>query len=131
MDYTMTREDAEQGSLMFDLPYPPSINAYWRHRVFGRRPVVYVTDAGIAYREAVKSAVDMRAKLVGELALTVRLYPPDRRRRDIDNPIKALLDAMTHAGVWVDDSQVKRMTVEMMPSLGGRVLVSISEGNRG
>lgn len=35
--------------------------------------------------------------------------PPDRRRRDIDNGCKAVFDALTHAGVWKDDSQVKLM----------------------
>ena len=40
------------------------------------------------------------------------LYPPDARRRDIDNYNKALCDALTHAGVWEDDSQAKRMLVE-------------------
>ncbi|MCP6623570.1 RusA family crossover junction endodeoxyribonuclease, partial [Klebsiella pneumoniae] len=40
------------------------------------------------------------------------LYPPDQRRRDIDNYNKALFDALTLTGVWEDDSQVKRMLVE-------------------
>jgi crossover junction endodeoxyribonuclease RusA len=40
------------------------------------------------------------------------LYPPDARRRDIDNYNKALFDALTHAGIWEDDSQVQRMLVE-------------------
>jgi Holliday junction resolvase RusA-like endonuclease len=39
-------------------------------------------------------------------------FPPDARRRDIDNYNKALFDALTHAGIWEDDSQVQRMLVE-------------------
>ena len=31
---------------------------------------------------------------------------------DIDNLVKAIFDAMTEAGVWHDDSQVVRLTVE-------------------
>ena len=34
------------------------------------------------------------------------LYVPDERRRDLDGPVKALLDGLTDAGVWADDSQV-------------------------
>ena len=111
--------------MIFDLPYPPSINTYWRHRVFGRRPIVYVTDAGVAYRSEIKQLAGIVRPLDGDLVVVVNLYPPDRRRRDIDNPIKALLDAMTHAGIWRDDSQIKKLTVEMMPKLGGRAMVSV------
>lgn len=44
--------------------------------------------------------------------VTVLLYPPDRRNRDLDNYQKALFGSLTHAGVWVDDRQIKRFTVE-------------------
>lgn len=111
--------------MIFDLPYPPSINTYWRHRVFGRRPIVYVTDAGVAYRSEIKQLAGIVRPLDGDLVVVVNLYPPDRRRRDIDNPIKALLDAMTHAGIWNDDSQIKKLTVEMMPKAKGRAVVSV------
>ena len=43
---------------------------------------------------------------------TVLLYPPQKRNRDLDNYQKALFDSLTHAGVWVDDRQIKRFTVE-------------------
>lgn len=111
--------------MIFDLPYPPTINTYWKHRVLRRRPIVYVSDAGVAYRTEIKRLTGIVRPLDGDLVVVVNLYPPDRRRRDIDNPIKALLDAMTHAGIWHDDSQIKKLTVEMMPKLGGRTIVSV------
>ncbi|MGP1938918.1 RusA family crossover junction endodeoxyribonuclease, partial [Citrobacter freundii] len=47
--------------------------------------------------------------------------------RDIDNYNKALFDALTHAGVWEDDSQIKRMLVEWGPVVPkGRVEITIS-----
>jgi crossover junction endodeoxyribonuclease RusA len=33
----------------------------------------------------------------------ILLYPPDNRRRDIDNYTKGLFDALTHARVWEDE----------------------------
>ncbi|MCV5079210.1 RusA family crossover junction endodeoxyribonuclease, partial [Escherichia coli] len=42
-------------------------------------------------------------------SVEIVLFPPDNRIRDLDNYNKALFDALTHAGVWEDDSQVKRM----------------------
>jgi len=61
-------------------------------------------------------------------AVEITLFPPDERSRDIDNYNKALFDALTHAGVWEDDSQVKRMLVEWGPvTRKGRVEITISK----
>lgn len=38
-------------------------------------------------------------------------YPPDRRRRDLDNILKATLDALQYAGVFEDDSQVDALAI--------------------
>ncbi|MFK8827299.1 RusA family crossover junction endodeoxyribonuclease, partial [Citrobacter freundii] len=60
-------------------------------------------------------------------AVEIILYPPDARRRDIDNYNKALFDALTHAGVWEDDSQIKRMLVEWGPIVPkGKVEITIT-----
>ena len=67
------------------------------------------------------------APLDGDIAMTMELYPPDRRRRDVDNYSKAVLDALTHARLWRDDSQIKRQTVEVCePRAGGQVVLTIS-----
>jgi crossover junction endodeoxyribonuclease RusA len=36
---------------------------------------------------------------------------PDRYRRDLDNVCKAMLDALGHAGVYQDDSQIDRLEI--------------------
>jgi len=56
----------------------------------------------------------------------VEVYPPDNRRRDIDNVQKALLDAMQHGGAYADDSQIVRLTIEKCePVEGGKTIVRI------
>jgi crossover junction endodeoxyribonuclease RusA len=62
--------------------------------------------------------------LEGDLALTVHLYPPDRRRRDADNCLKCLQDSLVHAGALRDDSQIKVLHVEMLePVPDGRAYI--------
>jgi crossover junction endodeoxyribonuclease RusA len=56
----------------------------------------------------------------------VTIHPPDRRRRDIDNLQKALLDALAHGGAYYDDSQISRLTVERQHVVpGGKVVVRV------
>lgn len=44
-------------------------------------------------------------------AIMVEYNKANNRRMDLDNPMKQLLDALTFAKVWADDSQVKLMLV--------------------
>lgn len=114
------------------LPWPPSTNKTWRRS--GRH--MHLATSAKLYRVAVKSLVAgwhlQDLPLSGPLAVIVTLCPPDNRRRDEDNFAgKALFDALTHAGVWDDDSQIRRKTVEwgaVVP--GGYVVVEISPFTR-
>ncbi|XZE55784.1 RusA family crossover junction endodeoxyribonuclease [Planctomycetaceae bacterium SH139] len=92
------------------LPFPPSVNTYWRH--VGNR--VLVSKKGRQYQATVSSTLHRKKlkTLEGDLIVDVRLIPPDRRRRDVDNSMKALLDAMQFGGVYLDDSQIVRLTIE-------------------
>lgn len=65
-----------------------------------------------AYQEQVRLAA-LQARRAQQVAfgldlveVWISLWVPDRRRRDIDGPIKALLDGLTGAEVWADDQQV-------------------------
>jgi len=49
--------------------------------------------------------------LEGPLDVHITAYPPDRRKRDLDNIPKSILDALTHANVWGDDSQVDDLRI--------------------
>ena len=110
--------------LEFELPYPPSVNRYYRN-VRGR---TLISREGRTYRLRVVSLLAGRVgrPLDGPLEIEVDLFPPDRRRRDIDNTQKGLLDALAHAGVYHDDSQIEKATIEKRAVFaGGRVLVRI------
>lgn len=111
----------------YELPFPPSINHYWR-RV---GPRTLISRGGRRYRAAV--ALQLAARCVsplrGRLSVHVIACPPDRRRRDLDNLQKALLDALQHGGAYYDDAQIDRIEVERGSVVcGGKVIVTIAEG---
>lgn len=110
------------------LPWPPSTNSVWRST--GKR--TYLTHQGRKFRKDVAGAIAEQwgeDPLAGRLAVKVTLMAPDKRKRDIDNHGgKALLDAITCAGVWVDDEQIDRLTIVRGDNTkGGQCRVEIRE----
>lgn len=109
-----------------DLPFPPSINQYYRK--VGKR--VLISRRGRVFREKVCSIVASLGIdiLDGPLEVRLELYPPDGRRRDVDNYQKSLLDAMEKGGVYKNDSQIVKLeTTKCGPVAGGGVIVRIWE----
>lgn len=98
--------------MIINLPFPPSINHYWKHRVIGKRASVYLSSEALAYRESVKNALHDTKTLNTRLSVSIRLHAPNKRKYDIDNRVKALLDALTHAGLWEDDELIDQLTIE-------------------
>lgn len=98
------------------LPFPPSINHYWRHHVMGGTFKTYISAQGKQFRQDVCKYVRGRGLDIGideYVAVSIVLRPPNNARRDVDNyGGKALLDAITKAGVWKDDYLVRKLCME-------------------
>ena len=114
------------------LPYPPSVNTYWRH--VGSK--VLISKEGRAYRVNVAAVVTAAALTEGLrgfgnalLEMEIDLYPPDNRIRDLDNHDgKAIFDSLKQAGVYENDSQIKKRTGEMFSVVkGGKAVVRIQK----
>ena len=96
------------------LPWPPSVNTYYRS--LSKGPLagrVLISEKGRAYR-AETSAIMQRRGLrlpAGRLRVAIDAYPPDRRRRDLDNLLKAALDALVHGGAIEDDSLIDDLRI--------------------
>lgn len=110
------------------LPFPPTINSYY---LKGK----IISSKGRVFREAVEqecleqNANDM--KLDDRISCATILYPPDRRVRDLDNYLKSLQDAITHAGVWLDDAQIdfgEQFRGQVVPGGACKVRIKLFEG---
>ena len=84
----------------FALPYPPSVNTYWRRR--GSQ--YYISDKGQKYRKDVQ-------QIIRQL-----------------NILKGLLDSLIHAGFAEDDEQFDDIRVIRGVKVpGGRLGIKITE----
>jgi crossover junction endodeoxyribonuclease RusA len=99
--------------IRFELPWPPSVNHYWK----SFRGRTYVSTAGKRYTVDVQAAILSLGyeRLDGRLSVKLTAFPPDRRRRDLDNITKSLLDSCTKAGLWGDDEQIDDLHIVRGP----------------
>jgi crossover junction endodeoxyribonuclease RusA len=112
--------------ITLELPWPPSLNSYYR--MFRSR--ILISRSGRAYRKKVIALLQDRfsTALTGRLQVTICAHPPDRRRRDLDNSQKCLLDSLQHAGVFLDDSQIDSLCIHRCNIVpGGQIRLKIIE----
>lgn len=110
------------------LPFPPSVNTYWRK--WNNRMVI--SEKGRAYREAVGDLMTMQGKVFHTekpLRVVIEAYRPDKRKRDLDNLLKATFDSLAHAGVYVDDSQIVDLRIYWAKEIGGMLKIYLEEIN--
>lgn len=98
------------------LPYPPTINNYY----VKSKTHVRISEKGRKFRDLTQAEI---VKLIPPgttlsdigieppYGMIVVAFPPDNRKRDIDNILKPILDAITKTGIWSDDSTVNHLIV--------------------
>ena len=112
---------------MYVIPYPPTINTYYRH--FRGRTVLATKGRewqNAAYYDLLGGGAIVGLR--GPVSVELDVYPPDNRVRDLDNIIKPVLDLLEIAGFIENDVQVARLVVtrrNVRPP--GRVMIRISE----
>lgn len=117
-----------------NLPWPPSVNHYWFTVACKGGGRLVLGKAGRVFRDKVLEAIaDANLMPIGEdrrLAISINVFEPDRRRRDLDNLLKPTLDALQYAGTFPDDSQIDFIQISrsgIPKETGGRLQVQIVE----
>lgn len=111
------------------LPWPPSLNNYYEPDWSRRK--IRLTACAYNYREDV---INMWRGLgfagfgAAPLQMEIRLYPPDGDTYDVDNMLKAPLDALRRAGAYDDDSQIDPLIIRRgrIDPRGGLLAITIS-----
>lgn len=115
-------------TIIITLPYPPSANHYLGRRGRG----TYLTTDAKSYHSTVNEII-RKAGFAGviqdtdRLAVQLTCHMPDKRKRDLGNVEKVLMDSLTRAGFWPDDSQVDDLRITRATiTAGGSVTVAVT-----
>lgn len=89
---------------------PPTVNTYWRRN----GNVYFISQKGKQYAKdfaycSPKQSVD------GAVEVQITWTRPDKRRRDIDNISKVILDCLEKTKILKDDTQVYRLILDKTP----------------
>ena len=97
------------------LALPPSVNSLWRTTATGG---MYRSKKYTAWRKTAILNVLLqsgRRKIDGPYKLTLEAVRPDKRKRDLDNLLKAASDCLVEAGI-IDDSQCEHIEARWVQS---------------
>lgn len=117
----------------FTTDYPPSVNGLY---VTGRDGRKHLTRQHVDFRKQIRLDVleqcGIPQAIKSSAELTITLTPGDRRKRDIDNGLKAILDGLQKARLINDDKQIKKLNVVMNErdlSQGGKCQIMLKAIN--
>lgn len=100
------------------LPFPPSVNHVYRTFTANGRAMVTMTKVGHRYKEAVAKTFEANLGNARPpapyYALTLRAFPPDRRKHDVDNMLKVLIDAI-FAAIGANDNDLIDLHITKPP----------------
>ena len=113
--------------MIINLPWPPTVNTYYA--VFKGRKIL--SAKGRAYKKEcywLMAAKKCSKRDSGKFSVEIHAHPPDLRKRDLDNILKPVLDALGEYGAIPDDSDVdKILVVRHDVQKGGSIGVSVCE----
>lgn len=106
---------------------PPSANRIWLPNRNGGKP--YLNPAYEQFKALTRlRCVGVKIPKDWECCAVEIIVHPKKRSGDVDNRIKATLDALTFAGVWTDDSVVAEVKARFgAPDKKGCTLIVLTK----
>ena len=90
---------------------PPSVNHMYR----GARGWRYLTVDTIEFQTRISALMRGECQIqeiyTGAVAVFIKFYTNNKRRWDIDNRVKSLIDCLEKAGIIQDDSQIDALFI--------------------
>lgn len=91
---------------------------------------MHVSNEGRAYRQAVAWAARLHCPFGRQrVGVEIQAFPPDSRRRDLDNALKAVCDGLQAGRLIVDDSQIDDLRIVRGPIRKGEGAIVVTVRN--
>lgn len=131
-------------SITLELPWPPSVNNYktvskivktktgklYQQRRNSNETRQFYFDTYILSKQLPhKDGAKFHFREDIDLEVIIGLHPPyEKRRYDLDNRLKVLIDSLMYAQIIHDDSQITRLCAEKKHMIAhGKVVITIKE----
>ena len=92
-------------------------NALSTNHIYKRHGfTIYMSAEGKALKESYQWEITSQWKdkiIYGNISVEIKLFFGDKRKRDVDNYNKLILDAMSGI-VYLDDKQIQKITIEKL-----------------
>lgn len=97
-----------------ELPLPPSVNSIWRQArgrvIKSAKYQSWIKEAGFLLASQLKGK-----RVPGFCGVKILCVKPSKRRMDLDNRLKAVLDLLVTMNVIDDDCMIQRIELEWVP----------------
>ena len=108
---------------------PPTVNHYWVEA--GYRGRKYLSHRAHHFRAVIQRFVKP-LNYSGEVQVFMEYHVPDRIKRDADNVVKPIFDALMKAQLICDDSQISKFFMMKQPVFkGGKLKIKVVKGQVG
>lgn len=98
----------DERKLILTLDFPPSVNHYWLTHGKYR----FLSQRARDFRQHVIDSMPANWEpFTDRLQIYIEIFAPDRKIRDIDNLNKGVLDSLEHAGAYLNDNQIDKLTI--------------------
>lgn len=117
---------ARKFEVSLTLPYPVSVNQYYRSIPRGKFCSVILSQKGRDFKKRVSEIAECSIT-DKPIIVMIKIYPPTKRKYDVDNMLKSLLDSLIGVA-YEDDSQIQCLAISKEEVVsGGKCEVKIKE----